>query len=41
MLDFVTRPIRSALAIAGHEVVAPIEESRDIERRGKVRVNPE
>jgi hypothetical protein len=31
MLDFVTRPIRSALGLAKHEVVAPIQESRDIE----------
>jgi hypothetical protein len=31
MLDFVTRPIRSILGVAEHEVVAPIQESRDIE----------
>jgi cation transport regulator ChaC len=31
MLDFVTRPIRSILGVAEQEVVAPIQESRDIE----------
>jgi hypothetical protein len=31
MLDFVTAPIRSVLGVAEHEVVAPVQSSREIE----------
>jgi cation transport regulator ChaC len=31
MLDFIARPIRSILGMAEHDVVAPVEETREIQ----------